>query len=85
MRLGVSLITCAVLLAACATVIEESTSTITVDGRSYDLRERRLDGPNGPVKQTSVWVKGGYSLCLIDSPGDCEAAVRNARSRSSGS
>lgn len=85
MRPRILLVACVVLLAACSAVIEESTSTITVDGRSYDLRERILDGPNGPVKQTSVWVKGGYSLCLIDSPGDCEAAVRNARSRSSGS
>lgn len=82
MRQGVLLLTCAFFLAACAAVIEESTSSITVDGRSYELRERILEGRDGPVKQTSVWVKGGYALCLIDSPGDCEAAVRNARSRS---
>lgn len=72
---------CAILLSACATVSDETFRTIMVDGESYQVRIRTLEGQNGPVKQSSVWVKGGYSLCIIDSPGDCEAAIRNARSR----
>lgn len=81
MHVKAALATCAILLSACATETGETFSTIMVDGESYQVRERTLEGRNGPFKQSSVWVKGGYSLCIIDSPGDCEAAIRNARSR----
>jgi hypothetical protein len=81
MHVKAALAACALLLSACATVTNETFSTIMVDGESYKVRERTLEGRNGPIKQSSVWVKGGYSLCIIDSPGDCEAAIRNARSR----
>lgn len=63
-------------LGACATVAEEQLSAIVVDGESYTLRTRTIQGPNGPFETTSARVRGGHFLCKIDSPGDCEAAVR---------
>jgi hypothetical protein len=69
------------LLAACGTVESQSSSTIVVDGRSYEVRERIINGPSGPYAHTSVRVRGNYVSCLPDSPGDCEAAVRAGRDR----
>ncbi|WP_299830166.1 hypothetical protein [uncultured Roseobacter sp.] len=66
-------------LGACATVAEEQLSTIIVDDESYVLRTRTIEGPNGPFETTSARVRGKYFICKIDSPGDCEAAVRRGR------
>lgn len=63
-------------LGACTTVADEQLSAITVDGKSYTLRTRTIEGPNGSFETTSARVRGGYYLCKIDSPGDCEAAVK---------
>ena len=67
------------VLAGCAPVQSESRSTITVDGRSYELRTQVIDGPRGPYEHSSVVVKNRIYTCLPDSPGDCEATVRLAR------
>jgi hypothetical protein len=69
------------LLAACGTVESQSSGSIVVDGQSYELRERMINGPTGPYTNTSVRVRGNYITCLPDSPGDCEAAVRAGRDR----
>jgi hypothetical protein len=69
------------LMTACGTVESERTGTIVVDGLSYQLRERTINGRNGPYEHTSVRVSGNYYTCLPDSPGDCEAAVRRGRDR----
>lgn len=74
--LGFGLVT----LAACATVQSESRSSIVVDGRTYELRTQVIDGPNGPYNRSFVMVKNRMAVCLPESPGDCEAAVRLARS-----
>ncbi len=66
-------------LGACATASADRLSTVTVDGREYELRTRTIDGPGGQFETTSVRVRGGYALCKIDSPGDCAAAVRRGR------
>lgn len=66
-------------LGACTTVAQERLSTIDVDGESYVLRTRTIEGPNGPYETTSARVRGAHFLCKIDSPGDCEAAVRRGR------
>lgn len=73
-----------VALTACAPVTDETRSTIDVEGSTYELRTRTLDGPNGPFQQSSVKVKNKYYICLPDSPGDCAAAVKLARTESRG-
>lgn len=65
-------------LGACGTVLSESSSTIVVDGESYELTTRLIDGPQGTYEQSSVSVRNKPNLCLPDSPGDCTAAVRSA-------
>ena len=66
-------------LGACASVVSETSSAIVVDGNSYEVRTRMIDGARGPSEQTSVVVRNKLYTCLPDSPGDCEAAVRGAR------
>ncbi|MEM9636825.1 MAG: hypothetical protein AAGA94_04205 [Pseudomonadota bacterium] len=69
-------------LGACASVAEERLSTIVVDGQSYVLRTRTIESPNGTFETTSARVRGKHFICKIDSPGDCEAAVRQGRESS---
>lgn len=64
------------LLSACGSVVNESTSSINVDGRSYELRSRTIQGANGSYDTSSVRVNGVYYQCLPASPGSCEGAVR---------
>lgn len=66
-------------LGACATVAEEQLSSIVVDDESYVLRTRTIEGTNGAFETTSARVRGKYFICKIDSPGDCEAAVRRGK------
>jgi hypothetical protein len=72
------LIASAVLLSTCGTVTNETRSTIMVDGRSYPLRTRTIQGSDGSYDTSSVQAKGTWRLCLPASPGSCEAAVRNS-------
>lgn len=67
-------------LSACGTLVSESSSTIMVDGRSYELRTSVIDGPQGTYQQSRVVVKSQTYLCLPESPGDCEGAVRQGLS-----
>lgn len=69
------------VLTACATVVDERRSSIVVDGRSYELRTRLIDGPNGTFEHTSVFVYQTPVMCQPDSPGDCEGKVRRTLSR----
>lgn len=73
------IMSCLLGLGACATALSESRSTIVVDGRSYDLITREMEGPNGTFEQSHVIVNNRLYICLPDSPGDCEAAVKTAR------
>ena len=73
-----------VALSGCAEVVSETSSTITVNGRDYELRTRVIDGQNGPFEQSSVIVDSRPYVCRPDSPGDCESAIRDARNSSSG-
>lgn len=68
-----------VVVAACATVENETTSTIELNGRSYELRTRSIDGANGTYTTHSVRANGTYRTCDPMSPGSCEAAIRNTR------
>ncbi|WP_187429471.1 hypothetical protein ROLI_032610 [Roseobacter fucihabitans] len=63
-------------LGACATVSSETISTVVVDGEAYDVRTRTIEGANGSYETSSVRVNARYYLCILDSPGDCEAAAR---------
>ena len=77
MKLCAFLIVAALLLGACGSVTNETTSSIVVDRNTYELRTRTIQGPNGAYDTSSVRVKGTYRQCQPDSPGSCEAAVRN--------
>ncbi len=70
---------CILILPACAEVKNESFSTITLKGREYELRTRTIEGANGPYVTHSVRANTGYRTCNPDSPGSCEAALRNSR------
>lgn len=69
-------------LGACASVTNETKSTIALDGRTYELRTRTMQGANGSYNTSSVLAHGTWRLCLPESPGSCEAAIRNNNSRS---
>lgn len=78
----VKLLVAMVFLASCATVTSETSTPKVLEsgfyaGERYTLRQRQMEGRNGPFVQTSVVYRGVSSLCIIDSPGDCEIAARN--------
>lgn len=65
----------ALTLGACGTVTDERLTPIVVDGQTFELRTRTIDGPNGAYETTSAEVYNIHYPCKIDSPGDCEGAV----------
>ena len=70
------------LLAACATVVDEKRSVAVVEdgfygGYQYEIRQRLIEGPNGTYEQTSVVYKGFSRTCILNSPNDCESAAEN--------
>lgn len=73
---------CLLAVAGCAPVDSETRTTIVVDGASYELRTQVIDGPRGQYERSSVVVQNRLYTCLPDSPGDCEATVRLARTES---
>lgn len=75
-------IAAAVMLTACATVTNETRTPQVLQtgfyaGERYELRQRTIEGRNGPYQQTSVVYRGYTRICLIDSPRDCELAALN--------
>jgi hypothetical protein len=71
----------AMVLTACGTVTDESFTPQVLQtgfyaGERYQLRQRTIEGRNGPFQQTSVVYYGYTRNCLIDSPNDCEFAAR---------
>lgn len=84
MRTGQLITLSALGLSACATVVDETRTSIMVDGRAYELRTRTLEGTDGTFQQSSVVVRNRLYTCLPASPGDCEATVRLARTESRG-
>lgn len=68
-------------LAACATVVSETSGTVSVNGEAYELRTRVIEGAGGTFEQTDVIVGNLPFTCRPDSPGDCEAAVRYGKDR----
>ena len=70
-------------LSACGSVVSESSSTIEVDGRTYELRTQVLETQGRTYEHSSVVVKNRLYTCLPESPNDCAATVRSARTSSS--
>ena len=83
MRIPCLITLSAFTLGACAEVVSESSSTIVVDGRSYELRTSVVQGSEGTYERSAVVVKNGLYTCLPASPGDCKAAVRRAHNERS--
>ena len=75
------LIGTALLLSACGSVVNETTGSYVVDGKSYELRTRTVQGSNGTYDTSSIRVNGTYYQCRPESPGSCKAAVTNANFR----
>jgi hypothetical protein len=73
---------CGIVLCSCGTITEQSQSSIMINGRSYELRDRTVQGISGSYRQTSIKVNNSYRDCLIDSPGSCEAAIRRGNKSS---
>lgn len=78
MKLCNWIVCAAVVLAGCGQVVDETFGSIVVDGQTYEIRNRVIDGPNGTYTHSSVIVHNKPQICLPDSPGDCRAAVKNA-------
>ncbi|MEO9651113.1 MAG: hypothetical protein ABJ360_01895 [Roseobacter sp.] len=72
----------AACVSGCATVSSQSSRDIIVDGQSYELRTSVIEGSKGPFERSQVKVNNKMYICLPDSKGDCEAAVRQGRDES---
>ncbi len=71
--LGTSL----VLMAGCASIENESYSTIVVNGRETELRTRTMSDGNRTYVSNAVRAKNGsFKICEPDEPGSCEQALR---------
>ncbi len=63
-------------LVGCATIENESFSTIILNGEAYDLRTRTMTSANRSYVTHSVRIGGSkWVPCIPDSPGSCEAAI----------
>ncbi|MBW4710405.1 hypothetical protein KX928_21655 [Roseobacter sp. YSTF-M11] len=76
-----NLLASALLVSACATVTDQTVSSVVVNGDSYEVRTRMIEGPGGSYETSSARVNNQYFLCRRNSPGDCEAAVRRGLER----
>lgn len=66
------------ILSACATVENETYSTINLNGREYELRTRTVTTSGSSFVQHSVRARdGAFYSCMPDSPGSCEGALRS--------
>lgn len=68
-------------LAGCASYNDEQLETRVItkgihSGTEYGVRTRTLQGVGGEYTQTSVTLNSLTSVCIPDSPGDCERAAR---------
>ena len=70
------------MMAGCATVENNTSSTIIVNGRETELRKRTYT-VNGELRETySVRARNGsYQQCDPSSPGSCERAARKTRGK----
>lgn len=69
-------------LSACSNVVNEQSTTAFLTaginaGEEYQIRTRTFQGSSGTFDQTTVVYRGISKVCILDSPGDCEAAARN--------
>ncbi|GFE51237.1 hypothetical protein So717_29900 [Roseobacter cerasinus] len=66
------------MLTACAEVLSERTSTVEVRGKTYPVKTQTLKAGERVYDVSRVNVRGRTERCLIDSPGDCQAAALEA-------
>lgn len=67
------------LVAACATVSDQTIGMITVDGVNYTTITRTFD-QNGQITRTGAVRFAGVSYgCDTTRPGSCEAVIRRLR------
>ncbi|MDW4498733.1 hypothetical protein R5H30_12125 [Sulfitobacter sp. D35] len=64
------------LLAACATVQNQTTGSVTVDGASYRTVTTEILQDGQPFAKTDVLVAGHRVGCNPNLAGSCEEAVR---------
>ncbi|WP_300036304.1 hypothetical protein [uncultured Roseobacter sp.] len=76
MRSRYALVLTMLLLAACGTVTSQETSTIRFEGDDYLLRTQTIDQGGRSYTTSHVQVLNRWYLCIPDSPGDCQSAVR---------
>ena len=67
------------LLAACATVTNETRGTVTVSGISYTTVTRQFEQNGETVTTGSVIYSNRSYGCNTLSPGDCEATIERLR------
>lgn len=76
------IITTVLTLGACASVQNESYSTINIDGRDYQLRSRTLNGPQGTFENYAIRANdGSFRSCDPDTPRSCRLALNTSRDR----
>lgn len=70
--------TALVLMAGCASVENETYSTILVNGRETDLRSRTVvEGDRTYISHAVRSRSGSFKTCEPDRPGSCEQAARS--------
>ncbi|MEM6888465.1 MAG: hypothetical protein AAF636_10045 [Pseudomonadota bacterium] len=67
------------ILTACGEVIDTRTSTVTYQGRPYTVVTETIQTGSETYDVSRVQVRGGSRTCIVDSPGDCEAAIAAGR------
>lgn len=71
---------CVSALAGCANYSNEQVESRVISkgihaGTEYGIRTRSFQGVNGAYTQSSVSLNSRSSVCVPDSPGDCERAA----------
>jgi hypothetical protein len=69
----------ALLLAGCGEVIDVRESTVNYQGESYPVRTETVRSGGRTYDVSRVRVGARTEQCIIDSPGDCEAAAARAK------
>jgi hypothetical protein len=69
----------ALLLAGCGEVIDVRESTVQYMGDTYTVRTETVRSGSRTYDVSRVRVGARTATCLVNSPGDCEAAVARAK------
>lgn len=76
------IMTTVLTVGACATVENETFTTIELNGRDYQLRTRTINGPQGIFETTAIRANdGSYRSCDPQTPRSCRSALNTRRDR----